>query len=71
MKAAEVKIGGVYLAKVSGRLVHLRIDRTDESLSIRYGGRRSRRQTWYATNLDTGREVFVKSATRLRREVSA
>ena len=57
MKKAEVEIRGVYVAKVSGRLVTVRLE--SESL---YGG-------WDATNLATGRAVRIKSAARLRREV--
>jgi hypothetical protein len=54
MKKREVEIGGVYAAKVSGRVVAIRIDRESP-----YGG-------WDATNLATGRTVHVRSAARLR-----
>jgi hypothetical protein len=57
VKKKEVRIGGVYCAKVSGRLVAVRI--TGES---RYGG-------WDAVNRKTGRCVRVKSAAKLRYEV--
>jgi len=56
MKRAEVQIGKVYLAKVSNRLVQVRIDGEN-----RYGG-------WDATNLATGKRVRIKSAQRLRCE---
>ena len=57
MKKADVRLGGVYLAKVSGRLTRVRLDRESP-----YGG-------WKATNLATGREVDVRTAARLRKEV--
>jgi len=57
MKKAEVKIGTTYEAKVSGRLANVRI--TGESV---YGG-------WNAINVATKRDVRIRSAQRLRREV--
>jgi len=56
MKKHEVKVGGEYIAKVSGKLAQVRI--TGES---RYGG-------WDATNLVTKKVVRIKSAQRLRAE---
>lgn len=56
MKKAEVQIGGVYVAKVSGHLTTVRIDRESP-----YGG-------WDATNVATGRSIRVRSAARLRKE---
>lgn len=58
MKKAQIEIGGTYTAKVSGKIVRIRID--GES---RLGG-------WNATNLDTKKEIRIKSAQRLRRAVS-
>jgi hypothetical protein len=55
MKKADVQIGGTYVAKVSGNLVTVRIDRESP-----YGG-------WDAVNLSTGRSVRIRSAARLRR----
>ena len=54
MKKKDIQIGGVYLAKVSGKLAQVRI--TGES---RFGG-------WDAINCDTKRDVRIKSAQRLR-----
>ena len=54
IKKSDVKIGGMYIAKVTNRLVHVRID--SES---RYGG-------WNATNILTNKPIRVKSAQRLR-----
>jgi len=54
MKKHEVKVGGTFLAKVSDKVVPVRI--TGES---RYGG-------WDAVNTKTGKAVRIKSAQRLR-----
>jgi len=54
MKKSEVKIGSVYTAKVTNKLVQVRID-----AESRYGG-------WDATNLATGKKVRIKSPARLR-----
>jgi len=59
MKKQDVKVGESYLAKVSGKVVPVRI--TGES---RYGG-------WNAVNRETNREVRIKSAQRLRRTANA
>ena len=58
MKAKDVKIGGLYLVKVSGQLVPVKL--IDES---RYGG-------WTGKNLTTGREVRIKTAAKLRRTLT-
>ena len=57
MKKSEVKVGGVYTAKVTNKVVEVRID--GES---RHGG-------WDATNLATGKKVRIQSPQRLRAEV--
>ena len=54
MKKADVKVGGTYAAKVSGKVVPVRIDAENPR-----GG-------WDATNTATGRKVRIKSARRLR-----
>ncbi len=54
MKKDEVKIGGLYVAKVSDKLTTVRIDSTNSR-----GG-------WNATNTATGKRIRIKSAQRLR-----
>ena len=54
MKKNEVKVGGFYTAKVSDKLVKVRIDSTNSR-----GG-------WNATNTATGSRIRIKSAQRLR-----
>jgi hypothetical protein len=58
MKKNDVETGATYVAKVSGKLARVRIERESP-----HGG-------WDATNVDTGRSVRIKSAQRLRRAVS-
>ena len=57
MKKDEVKVGGVYAAKVSDKVVPVRLDSENA-----HGG-------WDATNLKTGKAVRIKSAQRLRAQV--
>ena len=64
MKKAEVEVGGVYLAKVSGVLTLVKIEGETRS-----SGLRSTRTWWRATNLKTKREITIRSATRLRARV--
>ncbi len=59
MKRSDVKIGGVYITKVTNRLVEVRIDAVSK-----YGG-------WTGTNLRTGKSVRVRTAAKLRSAVSA
>jgi len=56
MKKQQIRIGGIYMAKVSDKVVPVRI--VAES---RYGG-------WDAVNTRTNRKVRIKSARRLRCE---
>lgn len=58
MKRKQIKLGGVYCAKVSGKLVDVVI--TDES---RHGG-------WTAMNCITGKVLHIKTAGRLRFEIT-
>jgi len=59
MKKDEVQVGKVYTAKVTDKLVPVRID-----AESRHGG-------WEATNMATGKKVRIKSPQRLRGEVKA
>jgi hypothetical protein len=62
MKKANVQVGGIYAARVSGKICRVRIN------SPAYITKSTWR-SWHATNLDTGRRVFIHSAARLRRRV--
>jgi hypothetical protein len=57
MKKNEVTIGGVYAAKVSGKVVPVRITGASP-----YGG-------WDAVNEQTKRSIRIRSAARLRRRL--
>jgi hypothetical protein len=59
MKTINVNIGDEYSVKVSGQLARVRIDAASE-----YGG-------WNGTNVATGRAVRIRSARRLRANLSA
>ena len=54
MKKAQVQIGQTYVCKVSGRLAEVRIES-----ECPYGG-------WWAVNTQTGRQVRIRNAQRLR-----
>lgn len=62
MRKQDVVIGSVYLAKVSGKRVKVRIDSVREVPG--YLGSRSTTR-WSATNLATGRTIEIRSAARL------
>lgn len=73
MKASEIKIGGVYVAKVSNRLTDVRVDEIREVPGVRrsYGlGLASRitrdRTVYHVTNLATGRKTTFRSAAKFR-----
>ena len=55
MRKSEVQIGDTYLVKVSGHIVPVTILRESQ-----HGG-------WVGRNENTGREVRIRSAARLRR----
>jgi hypothetical protein len=57
MRKADVQVGGIYRAKVSGRVVDVLLLR-----ECSFGG-------WYAQNVETRREIRIKSAQRLRERV--
>jgi len=72
MKAAEIKKGGVYIAKVSGNLVQVRVDEIRNagygkvncfSGCYEYGNK----VVYDVTNLATGRRTTFKSAAKFRR----
>ena len=58
MKKADVVVGKTYVMKVSGKLVPVRLTR-----EAPYGG-------WFGTNTVTNREVRIRTAAKLRRELA-
>ncbi len=61
MRKSEIKVGGHYRAKVSGKLTTVRVERIGEA----YNGR----TRYDVTNLTTGRNIMFRSAAKFRAEV--
>ena len=59
MQKHNIKVGSIYIVKVSGQLTKVRITREHNR-----GG-------WYGTNLATGREIRIRTAARLRSEAAS
>jgi hypothetical protein len=57
MRQQDIRIGGVYTAKITDKVVPVRIDAENP-----HGG-------WDGTNLETKKRVRIKSPRKLRREV--
>lgn len=66
MKQAEIKVGHQYQAKVSGKIVVVRVDAIRET--TRFG---KDVMVYDVTNLCTGRALTFKSAAKFRRGVLA
>jgi hypothetical protein len=56
MLKKDIKVGSTYLAKISGKVVPVRIESEGT-------------KGWYAVNTITNRRVRILSAAKLRREV--
>lgn len=76
MKKNEVKIGGVYEVRLHGVMTKVRIEEAFETrhwvgrVGLVSSGKRQSRTHWSATNLRTGRAIQIKSAAKLRKEVT-
>ena len=64
MKLSDVQIGGRYTAKVSGRIVTVRVVEIVEVEATRWSRARTRIE---AVNEATGRQISIRSPLRLRR----
>lgn len=82
MKKNEIRVKGIYLAKVSGTLVPVQVDEITEleGVTLKHS------QTWglsyipptrykasiryHVTNLVTGRKTVFRAATKFRRELT-
>jgi len=62
MKLSQVVIGETYIAKVSGGLTRVRVDRIEEGSG--WNGRSCTRII--CTNIKTGRKIICRSPQRLR-----
>ena len=68
MKTSDVKIGGLYEAKVSGKVQVVRVTAMRERFDPRTG--QSRGMRFDAVNIATGRRIDIRSPQRLRRAVA-
>ena len=66
MKLSEVEVGGRYTAKVSGRIVTVRVVEIIAVEATRWSNAKTRIE---AVNEATGRRVSIRSPQRLRRRV--
>jgi len=57
MRKADVSVGKTYIVKVSGKLTRVKL-----LCKVSRGG-------WMGVNLDTNREVRIKTGGKLRREI--
>jgi DnaJ-class molecular chaperone len=65
MKAAEIKVGGIYWANVSGKKAKVCVDGIHQQPGIKTGSQKFKARTTYmVTNLSTGRTIVFRSARR-------
>lgn len=67
MKKSWIKVGGNYVAKVSGKLTTVRVDAISEGTDS--FGRQSKMR-YDCTNLATGRKVTFRSSQKFREEAA-
>lgn len=66
MRAKEIEVGGVYLARVSGKITKVRVDAIEEMFA-----RAGRSLTIYrVTNIATGRRTTFRSPQKFRSRVT-
>ena len=64
MKLSDVQVGGRYTAKVSGRIVTVRVVEIVAVEATRWSNAKTRIE---AVNEDTGRRITIRSPQRLRK----
>lgn len=69
MTRSEIQIGGHYLARVSGKLVTVRVEDIREFMGSVYGAAGQR--LYDVTNLTTGRKTTFRSAAKFRHAAPA
>jgi len=70
MKKSEIVVGGNYIAKVSGRLVTVRVDAIREASLSDYSFRMNNGFRYDVTNLLTDRKTTFRSAAKFRQVAS-
>lgn len=58
-KSDNIAVGNTYIVRVSGHLVPIKLVESSPN-----GG-------WYGRNMTTGREIRIRTAAKLRRQVTA
>lgn len=66
MKASEIEVGGIYTAKVSGKIARVRVDDKVPRFRLRDGVEWTE---YRCTNLETRRQIRIKSCQRFRQRV--
>ena len=66
VRKADVVIGQIYAVKVSGRIAPVRIYAFKIFTSYGRGGGPTYRRGWYGHNLNTDRDIAIRSAAKLR-----
>lgn len=69
IKKKDVRIGGIYVAKISGKLAVILI--TAARALKAEALRESPRNGWFARNLQTGKNVTIKSHMKLRLDLNS
>ena len=69
MKLSDIKIGGLYTAKVSGRIAKVRVTEIKEVPPAAWSSRSAWRTLIIGVNESTGRRITIRSPQRLRRAV--
>ena len=66
MKLSEIQVGGRYRAKVSGRLVVVRVSKIEQAPAFSVTSGNHYRTRIEVVNEATGRRIILRSAQRLR-----
>jgi len=70
MRKSDVEVGGIYAAKVSGKIARVKILKAVSRWTSRPGHWDTERTEWEALSLETGRKIRIRSAQRLRRRMA-
>ena len=69
MKKSEIRVGGHYLAKMSGKMVTVRVNAIRDYCSPIFGKEGRWEKRYDVTNLSTGRKTTFRSAAKFRAEM--